>query len=210
MGDVQPFRKRRSSSSTPTNPGESPRSFPDLGDRASALLSAVARGDERAFADFYDLMAPLLFGVVLRVVRDPSQSEEVVQEAFATIWRQAPRFDATKGSAKSWACAIAHRRAVDVVRSVEASRRRDTERHEQADLAPASVEELVTSRLDGERMRQAMDSLTDPQRAAIELAYDRGLTYREVAALLDIPEGTAKTRIRDGLIRLRDHLGVMS
>ncbi|MEZ5227529.1 MAG: ECF RNA polymerase sigma factor SigK [Acidimicrobiales bacterium] len=195
MGEVSPFKRRAA-----TPPAEA--------DRASTLMAAVSRGDESAFAELYDLFAGLLFGIVVSVVRDPAQSEEVTQEVFLEIWRIAPRFDRSKGTVKSWMAAIAHRRAVDRVRSEQAARNREDREHQLSVEAPDPIAEAVNDELQHERVRQALHTLTETQRSAIELAYFGGRTYREVAVLLDIPEGTAKTRIRDGLIRLRDHLGV--
>lgn len=181
-------------------------------DQASAdsLLRRVARGDESAFEQLYDQLAPLLYGIVRKVVRDPSMSDEVTQEVFVELWRIAPRFDQERGSVRSWAATIAHRRAVDWVRSEEARRRREERDHEQTvvDDTTDPVAQVVDEHVDRARVRRALDELTPTQREAITLAYFGGKTYREVAALLDIPEGTAKTRIRDGLIRLRDKMGV--
>lgn len=175
------------------------------------LLRLCARGDESAFAKLYDLVSPRLYGLVLRVVRDPAQSEEVSQEAFLDIWRTSARFDASKGSALSWMLTIAHRKAVDRVRSAQASSvRDDAYGWRNQDRPFDETAEQVERSLDAQRVRHALDSLTDTQRGAVELAYLGGYTHTEVAALLDIPLGTAKTRIRDGLIRLRDTMGVSS
>lgn len=189
-------------------PGESaaPRQ-PDL----SELLRASARGDERAFAELYDATSRRLYGLVVRVVRDPAQAEEVAQEAFLEIWRTSARFDPAKGSAMSWMMTIAHRKAVDRVRSAEAASRRDqtydaTTQERAYDITAEEVERS----LEGQRVRNALESLTETQRGAVQLAYFGGYTHNEVAALLGIPLGTAKTRIRDGLIRLRDTLGMQS
>ena len=187
-------------------PGESaaPRQ-PDL----SELLRASARGDEGAFAELYDATSRRLYGLVVRVVRDPAQAEEVAQEAFLEIWRTSARFDAGKGSAMSWMMTIAHRKAVDRVRSAEAASRRDQtyEATTQERAYDITAEEVERS-LEGQRVRNALESLTETQRGAVQLAYFGGYTHNEVAALLGIPLGTAKTRIRDGLIRLRDTLGM--
>ncbi|MDF2145338.1 ECF RNA polymerase sigma factor SigK [Knoellia sp. p5-6-4] len=180
---------------------------PDLAE----LLRASARGDEQAFAELYDATSRRLYGLVLRVVRDPSQAEEVAQEAFLEIWRTSARFDRAKGSAMSWMLTIAHRKAVDRVRSAEASSRRDaTYEATTQDRAYDITAEEVERSLDSQRVRQALASLTETQRGAVQLAYFGGYTHNEVAALLGIPLGTAKTRIRDGLIRLRDTLGMQS
>jgi RNA polymerase sigma-70 factor, ECF subfamily len=177
-------------------------------DPLGELLRRAGRGDNDAFADLYDALAPTLHGVVLNVVRDPAQSEEVTQEAFIELWRLAPRYDASRGSVISWAATVAHRRAIDRVRSEQASRDR-TEREAQKRATPAGdIAEQVVADLEGTRVRKALGRLTEMQRQAVELAYFGGHTYREVSVLLNVAEGTIKTRIRDGMIRLRDELGV--
>lgn len=182
-----------------------PITGPDL----SELLKASARGDETAFAELYDATSARVFGLVLRVVRDRAQAEEVTQEAYLEIWRTAARFDPDRGGPVGWIMTIGHRKAVDRVRSAEASTRRDTayEAREQATPYDNTSEEAHRN-LDAQRVRKALASLTQVQRGALELAYFGGYTHKEVAHLLDLPLGTAKTRIRDGLIRLRDTLGV--
>ncbi|WP_260439611.1 ECF RNA polymerase sigma factor SigK [Humibacillus xanthopallidus] len=175
------------------------------------LLRRSAAGDEDAFAELYDAVSSRLYGLVRRVLRDPAQSEEVAQEVFLDIWRQSARFDPARGSALSWMLTIAHRRAVDRVRSAEASRQRDdTYGTSNQDVDHDSTSEAVVERLDAERVHRALATLTEAQRQALELAYLSGYTHTEVATMLDLPLGTAKTRIRDGLIRLRDTLGVTS
>lgn len=175
------------------------------------LIQRSGRGDEGAFADLYDAVSRRLHGLVLRVIRDPAQSEEVTQEAMVEIWRQSARYNPDLGSPLSWLMTIAHRRAVDRVRSAEASSRRDTTYHEQNQVIEHdSTAEAAAQNVEGRRVRQALGSLTDTQRGALELAYFGGYTHSEVATMLGIPLGTAKTRIRDGLIRLRDTLGVDS
>lgn len=173
------------------------------------LLRSSSRGDQSAFARLYDATAARVHGLVLRVVRDPAQADEVTQEAFLEIWRTAARFDSDRGSALSWLLTIGHRKAVDRVRAAEASSRRDTKYYDQTQPVPHDeTAEAVTATLEAQRVRHAMESLTEAQREAIGLAYFGGYTHTEVATLLDLPVGTAKTRIRDGLIRLRDTLGV--
>jgi len=172
------------------------------------MLSRSGRGDQSAFAELYDATSALVHGIVLKVVRDPSQAEEITQEVFVEIWRLAPRYEADRGSVKSWIATIAHRRAVDRVRSEQAHRNRNEVVGRQVERDHDVVTELVLDRLDRARVIAALDLLTEDQRAAVELAYFGGHTYREVAVLLGAAEGTVKGRIRDGLIKLRDHLGV--
>ena len=172
-------------------------------------MSRVTRGDEAAFAQLYDRLSSSVFGLVRRVLRDHAQSEEVTQEVFLELWRTATRFDASRASVSTWAMTLAHRRAVDRVRSEQASTNRDA-KVGQRDIPVAydAVVEEVTTRLDRERVTRCLDTLTDLQREAVNLAYYSGYTYREVAELLTVPLPTVKTRMRDGLIRLRDCIGV--
>ena len=192
----------------PSSPEEpTPDSGPDLRD----LLRRSGRGDEAAFAQLYDATSARAYGMALRVVRDPAQAEEVAQEAFLEIWRTASRYDPDRGSALSWLLTITHRKAVDRVRSAEASSRRDTSYHQNdRPIEHDTTAEAVQSSLEAHRVRGALATLTDVQREAVGLAYFGGYTHTEVATMLDLPLGTAKTRIRDGLIRLRDTLGVGS
>lgn len=178
-------------------------------DRLTEVLAAVGRGDESAFSELYDLSSSRVFGIVRRVVRNPALAEEITQEVYVEIWRLAPRFDRSKGPPQSWISTIAHRRAVDRVRS-EASRtkREDADGTAHATRASDPVGEEVVDSIDRTRVRAALEDLSESQRTAVTLAYYGGHTYREVAALLDVPEGTVKTRIRDGLIKLRDQFGI--
>jgi RNA polymerase sigma-70 factor, ECF subfamily len=171
------------------------------------LLGQVARGDHAAFTAVYDQVAGQVFGLVCAVLRDPAQAEEVCQEVLLDVWRNAARFDAGRGTAMAWLMTLAHRRAVDRVRSQQAATARE-QRVARPEVSYDSVAETVEARLDAERVRRCLGSLTGLQRESITLAYYQGRTYREVAALLSVPVGTVKTRMRDGLIRLRDCLGV--
>ncbi len=175
------------------------------------LLRRVATGDREAFARLYDRTAPRVFGLVKRLLRDHAQSEEVTQEIFLEIWQTATRYDANKGGAIAWMLTMTHRRAVDRVRASQASRDRDT-RIGIRDFPTEfdSVAENVEVRVESERVKAAMMRLTELQRQAVQLAYFGGFSHSEVAAMLSVPIGTVKTRLRDGMIRLRDELGVGS
>jgi RNA polymerase sigma-70 factor (ECF subfamily) len=203
----------------PSGAGD-PRSRPD-GDptigretRAAGLVDLVARsarGQEDALAALYDATSARIYGVVLRVLRSPDLAAEVTQEVFLEVWRQSARYSAAKGSVLAWLTTMAHRRAVDRVRSVSSAASRD-DRYaaltEERDVD--SVWDDVERRLDSERVRKGMASLTAIQREALTLAYFGGYTQSQIAALLGLPLGTVKSRIRDGLIGLRDALGVGS
>ncbi|MCU1680482.1 MAG: polymerase subunit sigma [Amycolatopsis sp.] len=180
------------------------------GPTAEELLVRVAKGDEPAFELLYEKLAGPILGLVRRVVRDGAQSEEVAQEVLVELWRTATRYSPERGSAMNWAMTLAHRRAVDRVRSARAS----TDREQKATFEAArarpfdEVAEAVTSRWERQQVRKCLSNLTELQRESVMLAYYQGYTYREVAEVLSAPQGTIKTRLRDGLIRLRDCLGV--
>lgn len=171
------------------------------------LLRAVARGDEPAYEAVYGQTAGWVLGVVRRVLRDPAQSEEVMQEVMLEVWRGASRFDPAIGSGTAWIMTLAHRRAVDRVRAERSMSSRER-RTATADIDYDEAAEAALASLERERVRHCLETLTALQAECVRLAYYSGYTYREVARLLAIPEGTVKTRMRDGLIRLRDCLGV--
>ena len=171
------------------------------------LAHRTAQGDEEAFAGLYDALSPLVYSICKRVLVDAGLAEEVSQEVFVTLWQQAARFDAERGSVRSWVAVMAHRRAVDRVRASQSAREREERVGREAPTAYEHVEESAVMAVEGESVLQALGRLSDAQRRAIELAYYGGLTYSEVAAATGSPLGTVKTRIRDGLSRLRLELG---
>lgn len=177
---------------------------PDL----ETSITRIAAGDQTAFAALYDQLVPTVFGVVHRVLRDPAQAEEVTQEVFVEIWRQAPRFDIGRSGVRTWAVMIAHRRAVDRVRSEQAHRDRHLRTAATVEPGQLGPDDLAVELEDRERALAAMAELSTPQREALELAFYDGLTHVQIAEQLGVALGTVKTRIRDGLIRLRALMGV--
>jgi RNA polymerase sigma-70 factor (ECF subfamily) len=176
---------------------------------SSALIAAIAAGDRDAFGRFYDLTAPMAFGLIRRVLRDPEAAAEVLQEVFWQVWQDAPRYDPTRGTPEAWLVMRAKTRAIDRLRSI---RRRDrtfvapadesvAQRREDPAPNPAVVAE------DRGLIQTALAQLPEPQRRVIELAFFEGLTHSEIATRLGEPLGTVKTRARLGLDRLRGVLG---
>lgn len=173
------------------------------------LVARSSRGHDDAFSELYDLTAARMYGLVLRILRSKDHAAEVTQEVFVEVWSQSARYDPEKGSVLAWMSTIAHRRAVDRVRSVSSEVARDEHYAVTAVVRETDhVWEDVDQKMDVERVRKGMASLTAIQREAIGLAYFGGYTQTQVASLLKLPLGTVKTRIRDGLIGLRDALGV--
>ena len=180
---------------------------PGPAEDAGRLLRAVALGDERAFERLYDLVAPRVYGLIRRVLRDPAQAEEVAQEVLVEVWRNAARFDPARGSATSWVFTIAHRRVVDRVRAEQSAAERQLRvGAANLDTPYDVVADEVGGRLERQQVRHCLDDLTELQREAVTLAFYQGHTYPQVAELLGAPLPTIKTRMRDGLIRLRDCL----
>jgi RNA polymerase sigma-70 factor (ECF subfamily) len=175
------------------------------GPDVDALVNRVARGDAQAFESLYDELSASVYGLARRVVRDPARAEDVTQDVFLEVWRKAARFDAALGRAKTWVMTIAHRRAVDAVRRNEAARRSDGQAVPEEVGHDEPVERVIQAEEQG-AVRECLGTLTDLQLESVRLAYFNGYTYSEVASLLDKPLPTIKTRMRDGLIRLRDCL----
>ncbi len=171
------------------------------------LLAAVATGDEDAFRALYRTHSAAAYGLALRVTRDEHLAQDVLQEAFADLWAQADRFDPTASSVRAWVTLLVHRRAVDRVRREQSDRDRVSRWAAGAqEREHDSVAEVVELRAEHRRVRAAMGRLTRLQREALDLAFTGGLTHTQVAEQLDIPLGTAKTRIRDALRSLRTDL----
>jgi len=176
------------------------------------LLVAAARGEELAFAELYTALAPRVHGLTLRILRDAHLAEEVTQEVLFQVWQRSGAFDPTRGSALAWVMTIAHRRAVDRIRSTAAGRRRDAV-HADDESRWTPYDETATrahASLEAESVRAALADLAPAQRQAVELAYFGGHTHTEISHLMGCPVGTAKGRIRDGLARLRDALVVVA
>jgi RNA polymerase sigma-70 factor (ECF subfamily) len=200
----------------PSGSGASPR--PDRGgelpahDLAAAhlvdLLARCTTADQTAFRELYDLTNRRVYGIVLKVLRSPEHAQEVSQEVYVEVWKQASTYQADKGSVIAWMATMAHRRAVDRVRSVSSEVARD-ERYALIDQDRESDEvwDSVAQQYDVERVRDALARLTQFQRESIQLAYYEGLTQSQIAKVLNLPLGTVKTRVRDGLRRLGDALG---
>ncbi|MGN6219427.1 MAG: ECF RNA polymerase sigma factor SigK [Microbacterium sp.] len=180
-------------------------------DHVAELLERVAGGDEAAFARLYDSLSARVFGLILRVLVDRAQSEEVLQEVFLEVWQSASRFAPNRGQGRTWVLTIAHRRAVDRVRSSQASTDRDVRvGFRDLDVPHDGVAEQVELRIEGKRVAVALSGLPEAQREALTLAYYGGYSQSEIAALLGAPLGTIKTRMRDGLSRLRTEMGVIA
>lgn len=166
------------------------------------LLQTVAQGDRSAFGAIYDELAPLVFGLARRVIRNDAIAEEVLQEVMLEVWRNSPRYDPDRGSARAWVSTIAHRRAVDRVRAEESARRRD-EAAQRPERPYDSVVEHIERSEDRASVSSSLESLTELQRQTIQLSYYDGLTYDEISIRLAVPVNTIKTRMRDGLTSLR-------
>jgi RNA polymerase sigma-70 factor (ECF subfamily) len=174
----------------------------ELGDRE--LVARIASGDTAALEDAYQRHAGLVYGLARRVTGNDALAEDVTQEVFVYLWAQPARFDASRGSLRSWLGMLAHRRSVDAVR--RESRRSHAEARQETEPCATDIDDAADAAWIGGRVREAIDRLPSEQRRAVELAYFGGRTYREVATELDIPEGTAKSRLRLALGKLDELL----
>lgn len=179
----------------------------DVRETLEDLMVAVAAGDRSAYSRLYDDVAHTVYGLAKKVIVDPSRAQEIAQDVLFEVWQKADRFDPSRGSAITWIAVMTRRRAIDVVRSSEASRNREQTVTKDLGAQPDPVGEGAIEREEQRRVRRAMDSLTDLQREALELAFYRDLTHIQVAEALGAPLGTVKTRIRDGLKRLSAEMG---
>ncbi|KQR82728.1 RNA polymerase subunit sigma [Arthrobacter sp. Leaf337] len=187
----------------------SPGTPVEVNRRLGELLALIANGDQGAFAEFYELTSRRVFGMARRVLIDPELSEDTTQEVFLQVWQNAAKFNPEAGSPLAWLMTISHRRAVDKVRSSQSSTDREAKYGASSqDIDHDSVSDEVGSRLEAEAVVKCLDTLTETQQQSVRLAYYGGLTYREVAEKLNAAVPTIKSRIRDGLIRLKTCLGV--
>ncbi|WP_236685332.1 sigma-70 family RNA polymerase sigma factor [Demequina salsinemoris] len=197
----------RTAASSMDEASGSPRRRPREADALDLLLTRVGRGDQAAYEELFDAVAGSVHGLAVRIVRDRDMAQDVAQEVLVEVWHRAARYRSDAGSARSWILTIAHRRAVDRVRSEQAHADRLRTHGVQPESEPAEQENVIDTmqhEWEAARVRSGLAALTDRQRQALELAYYRGFTHREVAESLGVPLGTAKARIRDGLSRLRD------
>lgn len=180
----------------------------DLNSQLAALLERVAGGDQDAFAEFYRLTSRRVYGMARRVLIDPELSEDTTQEVYLQVWQNAAKFDSASGSPLAWLMTISHRRAVDKVRSSQSASDREAKYGASSqDIDHDSVSDEVGGRLEAEAVVRCLGTLTETQQESVRLAYYGGLTYREVAEKLNAAVPTIKSRIRDGLIRLKSCLG---
>jgi RNA polymerase sigma factor (sigma-70 family) len=175
-------------------------------DWEAAVRTRLLAGEDAALGEVYDQYSSFVYGLAQRVIGDPRAAEDVSQEVFLYIWEHPEAFDPTRGGMRTWLGTLAHRRSVDYIRREEARRRRTQREASRRAIAIPDVEEMATAIVAAERVRAALDVLPREQRQAIQLAYFEGKTYRQVAEVLGIPEGTAKSRLRLGLRRIAEAL----
>jgi RNA polymerase sigma-70 factor (ECF subfamily) len=169
------------------------------------LIERLASGDDTALADLYDRYAGFVFGLAMQTLVDRQAAEDITQEVFVSLWEDPSRIDPGRGTLRGFLGTVTHRRAVDAVRREEARRRREARVARQADEVPDIADAVLRSDTTG-KVRIALDVLPEAQRRALELAYFNGYTYRQVADVMGIPEGTAKSRLRLALARIAENL----
>jgi RNA polymerase sigma-70 factor (ECF subfamily) len=169
----------------------------------ATLVVAIARYRQEALAEAYRRHAGSVFALASRLLHEPTLAEEVVQEVFFRLWDAPDKFDAARGSLRSYLLAQCHGRSVDLIRSEQSRRQREVKESRQRAEAGYDIEHEVWDLAVAEHVREALVDLPEEERRAIELAYFQGHTYREVATILDEPEGTVKSRIRTGMRRMR-------
>ena len=170
--------------------------------RLDALVAGVADGDQRAFSQLYDALSPLAYGVIIQILGDNSLAEEVLQEVFVEVWNKARSFDPDRGRARTWVGRIAHSRGIDKLRAHNASVRRDDADFVLGErIRDIDVETEALTNVEGNRLR-AVDKIGEPHRTAVLLTFFDGLSHAELAESTNVPLGTAKTRVRDGVRKL--------
>ena len=167
-----------------------------------ALVARLAAGDQRALERLYDQYSPLVHGLAARLTGCAATAADITQEVFVAMWTHPERYDADRGSLRTYLAALARRRSIDALRREGRAVRREERAARRTPSTPPDVEEAATAMLAAEQVRRAVAELPPDQRRAVELAYFDGLTYREVAVRLGLPEGTAKSRLRLALARL--------
>ena len=173
----------------------------------ASLLRSIQRGGRGAFAALYDRHASAAFGLAVKITGDRGIAEDVVQDAFLALWKQAPRFDPQRGQVKSWLLTIVHHRAVDVVRRRAGRPERALpDGAEEYLAAPGRPDEEAIAAMDAAAVRDAVSLIPQDQRKTVEMAYFAGMTHVEIAEATGVPLGTVKSRLRIGLEKMREHL----
>lgn len=173
----------------------------------ASLLRAIQRGDEDGVAGLYDRYGGIAYGLAYRITNDATAAEDVVQEAFVSVWKQARRFDPERGQVRSWLLTIVHHKAVDAVRRRAGRNERALpEGPDEAIATQGRPEQLAEWTLQAEAVREAVRLVPEDQRRTIELAYFMGMTHVEIAERMDVPLGTVKSRLRIGLEKMREYL----